>query len=107
MEITGQGAVAPRRYQEKYQYPDRNGLIFLLWSNFCEGRYGTYEELITIIEALERVITVQGVMQPEYQNRGCQFDVFRDMGPGVERLLVGGGSTGVVTGGTHVGNEVE
>ncbi len=103
MVISGQRAVVPHEYQRKYELPNRNGNVVLIWSNYCEERYGTYEELVTIIEALETVTTEPGIMPPQHQNSQCDYVVYRYRGPGDERLLVGGG----LVWGTLVGNEVE
>ena len=103
MVITGQRAVAPQKYERRYEFPNRNGDVIMNWSNLCGGRYGTYEELVTIIKALETVTTEPGIMSPGYQNSSCTYNVWRDMGPGAVMLLVGDG----LVDGTPVGNEVE
>ena len=64
--------------------------------------YGSWEDLIPIVNALRTVTTGRGIMPSQYQNRKCICDVYRDMGPGAERVYVGG----VTLEGTSVGNEV-
>ena len=66
---SGQGAVKPLIY-----YEIRDGLIFD-WHNGCGQRYGSYEELISIVAALRLVTTRHAVIPEVDQYRETHFRV--------------------------------
>ena len=99
----GRGADITPPWKRKYRSINPPGYATLNWNNWCDRRYGSYEDLIPIMNVLEKVTTVPGFMPLQYQNSKCAYNVFRDMGPGAARLHVGNG----LIDGTPDGNEVE
>ena len=55
------------------------------------------------METLKNVTTRPGIIPPQYQDREYICKVYRDIGPGFERLFVGY----VAVGGTPAGNGIE
>ena len=99
----GQGAGISQGFQQRFDYSYPPGHVRFTWSNRCERQYGSWEDFIPIVGALELITTVRGIMPPQYQNCGCIYGVFRHMGPGAERVFVGIGEIA----GTPEVNEVE
>ncbi len=99
----GQGAAIPRWFDKVVQFP-RPPLrrAIMKWLNSSGGLYGSYEDMIPILEALQNVTTVVGIIPPEYAVSRCTFEVFWDPGPVAQRVFVGGG----LIGGDPFGNEI-
>ena len=85
-----------------HDYFQAEGGVMFLWVNQCGQRYGPYQGLIVIVEALKHVTTDPGVMPAEYQNRAVKYDVHFGESL-IEGILVGGG----LIEGPPAGNEVE
>ena len=66
----GQGTVNPPFYSQT-----KKGLT-IDWSNRCEQRYGSYEELISVVAALRTVTTSFWAIPADYQNRESLFQVY-------------------------------
>ena len=88
----GQGAGTPEAWQQRFDYSFPPGYVRFTWSNQCERLYGSWEDLIPVVAAIETITMVQGIMPPQYQNSSCVYGVFKDVGPGAERVFVGVGT---------------
>ena len=88
----GQGARIPENCQQRFDYSYPPGYVRFTWSNECERQYGSWEDLIPVMGAMETITMVQGIMPAQFQNSSCIFGVFKDMGAGAERVFVGIGT---------------
>ena len=101
--VSGSGAFIPHVYVKGYQYSHQPDHLVLSWWNHCDQLYGSFQDLIRIVEVLYTVIVGRDFMPPQYQHSKCNYEVYREAGPGPGSIHVGGGTLW----GTPVGNEVE
>ena len=102
-EKVGQEIPTPQRFEQRCNYYALPGYLLFTWYNQCGEVYGSWEDLILIANAIQLVTTHPMIMPFVVQNRSCHYNVYRDMGPGAERVWVGYGEIK----GTSLGSEVE
>ena len=67
------------------------GAVNLVWFNQCSQMYGSYDDLITIMETLRDVLTVRGIMPTPHQSNRCIYAVTRVPEDGTEERRIGDG----------------
>ena len=87
----GYGADVPRAVHNEIAFALPGLALAFNWINECRMQYGSNQDMIPIVEALENVTTLDGIMPVQYQSSRCNYEVFRDVGRGFQRLFVGGG----------------
>ena len=67
------------------------GAVVLAWFNQCNKVYGSYNELIPIVQTLRDVLTVPRIMPRPHQSNRCIYFVTRIPEDGTEEVRIGDG----------------
>lgn len=87
----GHGADIPNVVHKENIFFSPTVTLTFTWINECNMQYGSNQDLIPIVEALENVTTLEGYMPVEFHSKRCNYEVFRHPGGGAVKNFVGGG----------------